>query len=225
MKIHDILHNVMSIWVGNTACILAYFLILILGSILKSDLCSFPFFTILRTLILLARLAFMVALNGICLRLNNSCSLAFLSLPPLWEVEKPILMLGSAVMFIYNLCQIVVLGYWQSSFSLKLELRLIRIWRNHLVTHLTVLPVLGRRGALGDGVPDVLQSTTFSTSSSSVVQFHTFFQFLDKWRSITYNSFVHTMVKGHHLQLWCYPPWVNIKASTAISQGYHWTIK
>ena len=56
-----------------------------------------------------------------------------------------------------------------------------------------------------DGVLDVSQSTTSSTSSSSVIQVDTHLQFLDHWRSITFNGLVLNMVKGHHLQLRCYP--------------------
>ena len=39
-----------------------------------------------------------------------------------------------------------------------------------VMVHLPVLLILGRRGAMGDGIPDVLQSTTSLTSSSPVVQ-------------------------------------------------------
>ena len=76
-----------------------------------------------------------------------------------------------------------------------------------------------RRGAMGDGIPDVLQCTT-SPFSSSFVKVGTLSKFLDKWRSITFNRFVLNMVKGHHLQLRSCPPlfhnfkWFNMKAAT-----------
>ena len=74
-----------------------------------------------------------------------------------------------------------------------------------MVVHLPAPMTLGRRGAVGDGIPDLLQSITSSTSSSCVVQVGTLPKFLDQWRSITSNKFVLNMVKGHHLQLKHHP--------------------
>ena len=51
-KIRDILDNVVSKWVGVTAHILPSFLIPLLGSFMKYELHSTPFFTILRILFL-----------------------------------------------------------------------------------------------------------------------------------------------------------------------------
>ena len=48
-KIHDILGNALSKGGCNTACILTYFKILLLGSIMKSGIHTSPFFTIFRT--------------------------------------------------------------------------------------------------------------------------------------------------------------------------------
>ena len=87
--------------------------------------------------------------------------------------------------------------------------------------HLQVPLTPGRRGALGDGIPDVLQSLTSSPSSVSLVQVGTLPKFLYQWRSITSNRFVLNIVKGHHLQLRCYPllfhdfRWFNIKRALA----------
>ena len=70
---------------------------------------------------------------------------------------------------------------------------------------------------MGDIIPDVLQSSLFS----SIVQVSIIPVFLDQWRSITFNRFVLNMVKGHHLELRCCPPlfhnfrWFNIKAIPA----------
>ena len=50
---------------------------------------------------------------------------------------------------------------------------------------------------MGDGIPDVLKSTSSLTPSSSVVQVATLSQFLTEWRSITSHRFVLNMVKGH----------------------------
>ena len=59
---------------------------------------------------------------------------------------------------------------------------------------------------MGSGVPDVLQLTTLSTSSSSVVQFDTLPQILDQQKNITSKCFMFNMVKGHHLLVRCCPP-------------------
>ena len=72
------------------------------------------------------------------------------------------------------------------------------------MVHLPVPLILGRRGATRNDIPDVLQSTTSSPLSSSVVQVGTLPQFLDQWRSSTFNRLVLNMMKGHHLQLRCH---------------------
>ena len=77
-----------------------------------------------------------------------------------------------------------------------------------------------KKGSHGGWLPDVLQSTT-SSLSSSVVQVAMLPQFLFQWRSITSNRFVFNMAKGHHLQHRSPPPlfhnfkWFNIKAAAA----------
>ena len=48
------------------------------------------------------------------------------------------------------------------------------------VVSLPVLPTLGRRGAVGVGIPDVLQFTASSSSSSSVVQVFTLFRSVEE---------------------------------------------
>ena len=67
-------------------------------------------------------------------------------------------------------------------------------------SHLPGPDTLGRMGAIGDHIPDVLQSTT-STSSQSVVWVGTLPKFLDQWRNITSNRFGPYMVKCLHLHL------------------------
>ena len=64
-KIYDILDKTVSKQVGNTAYILAYLLNFASMQHGQVWVCSPPFFTILRTEMLLMRLAFMVALTGI----------------------------------------------------------------------------------------------------------------------------------------------------------------
>ena len=89
-----------------------------------------------------------------------------------------------------------------------------------LVVYLPVSWTLGIREAMGDGIPDVLESTS-APSSSSVVQVGKFSQCLDQCRSISSNRFVLNMVKGYHLQVRCHPllfhnfKWFNIEAASA----------
>ena len=83
-----------------------------------------------------------------------------------------------------------------------------------------VLPILGVKGSMGVGTPDVSWSSASSSSSSPVVQVGMLFKFLDQWRSITSNRFVLNMVWGYHLQLQSLPPlfcnfWqYNVKVAT-----------
>ena len=58
---------------------------------------------------------------------------------------------------------------------------------------------------MGDGIPDVFQSSTSLISSSSVVQVGTLPIILDQWRSIASNRFMLNMVKGHNHQLRAWP--------------------
>ena len=86
--------------------------------------------------------------------------------------------------------------------------------------HLAVMPILGTKGDVGDGILDVLQSTT-STSSSSILLVVTLPQFLDQWSNITFNRFVFIIVKHHHLWLSCHSKlfynfkWFNFNGATA----------
>ena len=60
---------------------------------------------------------------------------------------------------------------------LEIRIENVRIAGSHLVMHLAVLPMLGRRGAMGDSILDVLQSTISTTSSTCIVQVGTFTHF------------------------------------------------
>ena len=93
---------------------------------------------------------------------------------------------------------------WQISLTLILSLTAARMAESQLEVCIQVPQALGRGGAMGDGIPDVLWSLTSSPSSSSVVQVvqvGTLLKFLDQWRSITSNRDVLNMVKDQHLQL------------------------
>ena len=74
-------------------------------------------------------------------------------------------------------------------------MRLIQVARHLLVAvSLPVLPILGGKGAVGVGTPDVSQSSASSSSSSAVFQVGMLFKFFNQWRSITSNRFVLNMV-------------------------------
>ena len=90
---------------------------------------------------------------------------------------------------------------WQKILIWTLGQTVVCVGEDHQVAHLPGLLTLGTRGAVGEGICDVLQSITTSPSSSYLVWVGTLPQFLDPWRSITSSKFVLNMVKGHHLQL------------------------
>ena len=87
---------------------------------------------------------------------------------------------------------------------------------NQQEVHLAVPMTLRRKGAMGDVVHDVSQSS----SSSSVVQVGTISKLMDQWRSSTSVKFVLDM-KGHYLQHSCHLPlfhnlrWFDIQATPA----------
>ena len=118
--------------VSDTAHIIAYLFNLLPGSVVKSGLHSSPFFTDWRTMLHLVRFAFMDALTGLCFRLSNNIPLTCPSLQPLWEVAKPDLKLFSSFNVQKWPCQILVVGHWQRSLTLKLDIRVIRIARGDL---------------------------------------------------------------------------------------------
>ena len=72
-----------------------------------------------------------------------------------------------------------------------------------------------------DSVPDVLQSTSSSPSSASVVWVGALQKNLDQYISLTFNRVVPNVIKDLHLQLRCHPPllqkflWFNIIAAMA----------
>ena len=81
-------------------------------------------------------------------------------------------------------------------------MRLIQVARSLLVAmYPPVLPILGGKGSVGVGTPDVPWSSASLSSSSAVFQVGMLFKFFDQWRGITSNRFVLNMVQGHHLLL------------------------
>ena len=149
------------------------------------------------------RLLFTVASTGLWPRLTNNSHLNFSRLQPLWGVPGTIQRLSSGLIYGNSLCQGLVVPPWQRILTLILSLTVIRVAGSQLEVHLQVLLPLGRRGAMGDGILDVLQSSTSSPSSGSVLQAGTLPKFWDQWRSITSNRLLLNMVKGHHLHLRC----------------------
>ena len=171
--------------------------------------------------LLLVRFYFLVTSTGRWLRLSNNLLLTFPSLQHLWEMAKPDLELFSHLMSKMASAGFYCCTVGKKSHTWKLDLRVVRIVGSHLVIHLAVPLIMGRRGAMGDSIPDVLQSKTSPASTSSVVHVGTFLQFLDRGISSTFNRFVLYMVEGHHLQPRHYLPlfhnfkWFNMKAAAA----------
>ena len=116
-KIYDILGNAMSKQVGSTISFNS-----------TSRQCheiwalQFHFFAQFEGNFLLVRLAFLITLTGLWLRLSNNLSLVCPSLHPLLEVTNPDLKPSSSLMFKNDLCQILVVGHWHRSITWKLEL-------------------------------------------------------------------------------------------------------
>ena len=94
---------------------------------------------------------------------------------------------------------------WQRRLTLILCLMVVRLAGSHQEVHPQVPLNPGRKGTMGDDIPNVLQSLTSSPASSSVVQVDTLPKFLDQWTGITSNRVVLYMVMGHCLQLRCFP--------------------
>ena len=67
-------------------------------------------------------------------------------------------------------------------------MRLIQVARSLLVAvSPPVLPIPGGKGSVGICAPDVLQSSTSSSSSSAVFQVGMLFKYFGQWKSITSN--------------------------------------
>ena len=142
--------------------------------------------------------------------------------------------LGLGLMYRNDLCLSLVVPPWQKMHQLDTRMESHQGDRSQHGMQLPVPLTLGRRKAMEDGIPDVLQSTTSSPSSSSVVQAGAQPKHFNQWRSITSNRFVLNTVKGHHLQHRCHPllfcnlKQFNIKTAIAhcpiIQKEVWWTI-
>ena len=106
-----------------------------------------------------------------------------------------------------DLCQSLVVLLWLRGLTLRVRFRLVQVAGILLVVvSLPVLLMPGRRGAIGERTPDVLQSTASFSSSFFVLQVGMLSHFLDQWRSITSNRYVFNMAQGHHLQFRSHSP-------------------
>ena len=145
------------------------------------------------------RHAFLVSLTGLLLRVKSNLPLVCPSPQTPSEVVKVDQKLDSSLMFKNYLCQTLLVGHWHKSLTWNLELRVVRIAGSHLVVHLVFSLIAGRMEVMGYGIPDMFQSRTSSTSSSSAVQAATHPQFLGQWRRITSNRFVLNLLMDHYL--------------------------
>ena len=162
----------------NRLAIQLIFLILLSGSIIKSGLPSFPFFT-LRIPFLLKRLACMVTSTGHWQKLTNNPLLDCPSLQPPSEVLK-----ASFQFNVQNgLCCSLVMPPWQRSLTFMVSLTVVRKSPGGASTCTTDSI---RRGAMGDGI---LMCYSFQLHHHHL---HLLCMLV--------------VMKGHHLQFRCCPP-------------------
>ena len=171
---------------------------------MKVGLPSFSFCTVLRILFMLVRLACVFTSTGHGHRLTNNPHLDCPSLQPMWGMPEPSQGLGSSSMYRNVLCQSMVVPSWWRNLSFILSLTVIRFTRSYMEVCLQIPLTLGWRGAMGNSVPDVLQSNFITMIFISCTGWYAS-KYLDQWRDITSNRFVLNMVKGHHLQYRCNP--------------------
>ena len=159
---------------------------------MKSRLPSFPFFTLLGN-VPPSELAFMFTLTDPWL----GSATFFLWLVPVfneYEMAKPDLKPVSCLMCRNYQCQGLVVQHWQKAKLEKLRLRVIRLEESHLLVHLLVQLIPGRRGAMRDGICDVLQPSTSSTSSSLNMQSGTFPKYLFNGEALLPTSLIRSKV-------------------------------
>ena len=167
---------------------------------MRSGLQSTPFFTVLRTLFLLVKFAFMATLTGLWHRCSNNLPLACLSLQPFWEVAGPDQRL------IFSLVYKVACG--RLCWGLCGKEALPRAYDSHL----------GDRNSSGGGASaSVADSKKKGSHGGTVFQMMYNLQlhwchliccagwytshFSDQWRNVSSNRFVLKIVKGHYLWL------------------------
>ena len=90
-------------------------------------------------------------------------------------MSGPSLRLGSGLMYRSDLCWCLLVAPWQRILTWILGLKVIQVAGSQMGMHLLV--------------PNVLQSTSPSQSTPSIVQVGTLPKLLGQWRSITFNRF------------------------------------
>ena len=156
---------------------------------MRSGLHSFPFFKIFMILFLLVRLAFMVTSTGLWHRPpDNSTSMRDVRAKPKAGIR-------------FNVQKQPMPDFdgspWQRSLAWDTTAEGHQgSWKSAKGAS-TSYTDSRKKGSCGD-VPDVLQSTASSPSSSSTGALP---KISDQLRSITFNGFVLNMVEGHYLQL------------------------
>ena len=115
----------MSKWVGNAAHISGY----LFNSASRQHHGvldpQFPFLTMLITLYILVRLAFMITSTGLWYRLTNNLHLDCSSIQPLRGVPRPSQRLSSGLMYRHDLCWSLMVPPWQRSLTWILGLKVI----------------------------------------------------------------------------------------------------
>ena len=164
----------------------------------------------------------MAVLTDLWHSLSSSLPWVCLSLFLLRRVARPGHRLGSISWCRRDLCQDLVVHLWVRDLTWRVGMMLIQVARSLLsAVSPPVLPILGGKGSLWPGAPDVSWSSASSSSPSAVVHVGMLFRFFDQWRSITSNRFVLNMVWGHYLQLQSHPSLFqdfhqfNVKVATA----------
>ena len=120
---------------------------------------QYHFFIILRTLFLLEKLVFINLLTNLCYRSSNNLPLAFFSLQTLREVTEPCWGLVFSLIYKSHMWTSLVGSLWQRSLAQTLELRVIIVAGSPLVVMHLVVALTLRGRAVGDSVPNVLEST------------------------------------------------------------------
>ena len=189
-KIHDILDSAVSMLVGDIAYIPAY----LFHS--GSRQCHLWVF---RDTFHLVRLAFMVTLTGLWLRLSNNLYLACPSLQPLCEVAKPNQRLASHLMYKNGLCLSLVIPLQQKSLTWTTRTESCQGTGIPSDSASAKSTDSRKKGHQGHSIPDMQQSTTSSPSSSSTMQVGTLPKVLNQSTSIISNRFMFSMAKGYHL--------------------------
>ena len=163
--------NAVSKWVGDSACILAHVFNSASRQCHEVWASQFPFPFSFKDVVPPSE-ACLYGLITRSLAQAQQQSTMGLSQPfPLREMAKPDQGLGSISLCKRDLFQSLVVPLWLRVITRREGWRLVQVARSLLVVvSLPVLLMLGRRGAVGVGAPDLSQSTASSSSSSLVLQ-------------------------------------------------------